>query len=150
VTGRDLPAVIELELMPDQRRYVALLGLAPGQLARIGLRGREVELYRSALERLWTGRAFLVWDNFEHLPAMGPGMKGTAVRWLQARLADLGYLEFGDASGEFDGFTERAVRSFQSEHVLPASGEVGPATLIALYQTLGYAGPRLVEREGQS
>jgi general secretion pathway protein A len=145
-----LPAVIELELMPGQRRYVALLGLAPGELARIGLREREVELDRSALQRLWTGRAFLVWDNFERLPAMGPGMKGTAVRWLQARLAELGYLEFGDASGEFDGFTEEAVRSFQSGHVLSDSGEVGPATLIALYQTLGYAGPRLVEREDQS
>ena len=71
-------------------------------------------------------------------------MTGSAVRWLQARLTDLGYLRRGDASGEFDEHTVGAVQSFQRRHGLDASGEVGPGTLIALYQALDYGAPRLV------
>jgi peptidoglycan hydrolase-like protein with peptidoglycan-binding domain len=71
-------------------------------------------------------------------------MTGSAVRWLQARLTDLGYLRRGDASGQFDEHTRGAVQSFQRRHALDASGEVGPGTLIALYQALDYGAPRLV------
>jgi peptidoglycan hydrolase-like protein with peptidoglycan-binding domain len=73
-------------------------------------------------------------------------MNGSAVRWLQARLTDLGYLRQGDASGEFDGQTMGAIRSFQTKHKLEETGEVGPETLIALYQALHYGAPRLVPR----
>ena len=93
---------------------------------------------------MWTGRAFFLWENFERLPALGPRMTGSAVRWLQARLTDLGYLQRGDASGEFDDRTVFAVQDFQRTHGLADSGEVGPATLIALYQELDYGAPRLL------
>ena len=77
------------------------------------------------------------------LPVLSPGMKGGAVRWLQARLAELEYLHAGDPTEEFDELTSQAVRAFQTANGLDASGDVGPETLIALYQALDYTTPRL-------
>ncbi|MBW2280312.1 MAG: AAA family ATPase [Deltaproteobacteria bacterium] len=140
--GLDLPVILELEPLPDERRYVALLGLRNGA-ALLALRELEIDLDAASVERIWTGRSFFLWENFERLPALGPRMTGSAVRWLQARLTDLGYMRRGDASGEFDERTEGAVQIFQREHGLEGDGEVGPATLIALYQALDYGAPRL-------
>ncbi len=144
LAGLDLPVILELEPVLDERRYVALLGLHRDGLALLGLRDLHLELETTRVERMWTGRAFFLWENFERLPALGPRMTGSAVRWLQARLTDLGYLQRGDASGEFDDRTVFAVQDFQRTHGLADSGEVGPATLIALYQELDYGAPRLL------
>jgi len=144
LAGLDLPVILELEPAPDERRYVALLGLRESGAAVLGLRDLELEIDAARVERIWTGRSFFLWENFESLPALGPRMTGSAVRWLQARLTDLGYLRRGDASGQFDEHTRGAVQSFQRRHGLDASGEVGPGTLIALYQALDYGAPRLV------
>jgi peptidoglycan hydrolase-like protein with peptidoglycan-binding domain len=70
-------------------------------------------------------------------------MSGSAVRWLQARLTDLGYMRPGDASGEYDLQTAEAIRHFQEQRGLETTGEVGPETLIILYQALRYGAPRL-------
>jgi len=139
----DLPAVLELEPRAGERRYVALLGLDQTGGARVGYAGEEIELERAELERGWTGRAIYLWTNFESVPALRGDMKGGAVRWLQARLAELGYLEAGDPTEEFDELTSQAVRAFQNANGLEPSGEVGPETLIALYQALDYTTPRL-------
>ena len=95
------------------------------------------------LERLWTRRTIYLWNNYKSLPALEAGMNGTAVRWVQARLADLGFLSPGDPSGEYDVLTIDAVRAFQSDRALEVSGKVDPPTLIALYQALDYDTPRL-------
>ena len=143
----DLPAVLELEPRAGERRYVALLGLDESGGARVGMASEEIELSRAELERIWTGRTFYLWTNFESLPVLSPGMKGGAVRWLQARLAELGYLKSGDPTEEFDELTATAVHSFQSANGLEPSDQVGPETLLALYQALGYTTPRLFALE---
>jgi general secretion pathway protein A len=143
LAGLDLPVILEIEPLPDERRYVALLGLSEDG-AVLGLREVELEIDSAEVERMWTGRSFFLWENFERLPALEPRMTGSAVRWLQARLTDLGYLRRGDASGEFDQRTVGAVQAFQQRHGLDPSGQVGPATLIALYQALDYGAPRLL------
>ena len=145
-----LPAILELEPAPHERRYVALVELPGEGRAMVALDDQQMEVEAPDLERFWTGRAFLVWDNFERLPALGPGMNGTAVRWLQARLTDLGYLRPGDASGQFDDHTLEAVRAFQRAQALDANGSVGPGTMIALYGALGYPSPRLEPAGGVS
>jgi len=122
---------------------VALLGLDDSGGALVGLGGDQIPLTRAELERFWTGRTFYLWSNFESLPALSPGMKGDAVRWLQARLGELGYLHEGDATADFDELTTGAVRAFQSANGIAPSGEVGPETLVALYQALDYTTPRL-------
>ncbi|MEE8314023.1 MAG: AAA family ATPase [Myxococcota bacterium] len=144
----NVPAILELKLDGGEQRYLALLGLEQ-ESARVAVGEREFELATALLERRWSGRSFLLWRNFESLPALAPGMKGSAVRWLQARLSELGYLREGDASSEYDALTAGAIRRFQSAHALETTGEVGPETMIALYQELDYGSPRLVT-EGKS
>jgi general secretion pathway protein A len=146
----DLPAVLELEPRPGERRYVALLGLDAVGNARLGMGSDELQLERLELQRLWTGRMFYLWSNFESLPALGSGMSGSGVRWLQARLTELGYLKAGDATSQYDERTEQAVKAFQTASALEPSGQVGPETLIALYQALDYTTPRLMPEGSDS
>ena len=140
--GLNVPAILELELDPGELRYVALLGLDEDS-ASVLLDGRPHTLRAAELDLRWSGRGFLLWRNFESLPALAPGMTGSAVRWVQVRLSELGYLQEGDPSAEYDALTVAAVRRFQTAHALEASGELGPETMIALYQELHYAAPRL-------
>ncbi len=142
LTALDLPAILELQTH-GERRYVALIGMDAEGRAHLGMASDELELDREQLQHVWTGRMFYLWTNFESLPALNAGMKGAAVRWLQARLTELGYLKAGDASGEYDELTANAVKEFQRASSLEASGQLGPETLIALYQALDYTTPRL-------
>ncbi len=149
LTSLDLPAVLELEPNEgeSEHRYVALIGLDESGGAQLRIAGETVERPLAELEQSWTGRAFYLWTNFESLPVLAPGMRGRAIRWLQARLAELGYLQRGDATEEFDELTTTAVRAFQLANGLEPSDELGPATLVALYQALGYTTPRLFDLE---
>ena len=73
LTALDLPAILELETH-GERRYVALIGMDDAGRAHLGMAGDELELDREQLQRVWTGRLFYLWTNFESLPAMNPGM----------------------------------------------------------------------------
>jgi general secretion pathway protein A len=139
----DLPAVLELEISPGERRYAALVGADGGGNVDLALGREHFVLSPAELERLWTRRTIYLWNNYKSLPALQPGMSGSAVRWVQARLADLGFLSPGDPSGEYDVMTIDAVRDFQRNRALDVSGNVDPPTLIALYQALDYDTPRL-------
>ena len=59
------------------------------------------------------------------------GSRGDAVKSLQQKLIDLGYLS-GSADGVFGEGTKRALMAFQSAKGLTASGVADSATLNAL------------------
>jgi hypothetical protein len=139
----DLPAVLELELGPGELRYAALVGADGAGNVDLAVGREHFVVAPGDLERLWTRRIVYLWNNYRSLPVLEPGMTGSAVRWAQARLADLGFLEVGDPSGEYDILTIDAVRSFQRTRSLELTGNVDPPTLIALYQALDYDTPRL-------
>ena len=60
------------------------------------------------------------------------GSEGAAVRTLQQKLKDLGYLT-GSVDGSFGTATEAAVIAFQKNNNLTADGKAGTATLNKLY-----------------
>ena len=60
------------------------------------------------------------------------GSSGEAVRQLQERLIELGYLS-GKADGAFGGATEEAVRLFQRQNGLDVDGSAGAMTFAVLY-----------------
>lgn len=62
---------------------------------------------------------------------MTPGAGGDPVRELQARLAQLQWLD-ADVTGAYDGSTTAGVRGFQDKRGLPATGSVDQATWDAL------------------
>ena len=65
--------------------------------------------------------------------AIQKGESGTPVQQAQARLGELGYDT--PKTGNFDGETDQAVKSFQGDHDLKQDGVVGPKTKIALRGT---------------
>jgi peptidoglycan hydrolase-like protein with peptidoglycan-binding domain len=60
------------------------------------------------------------------------GDRGEDVRVLQEQLIQAGYLE-GEPNGYFGSYTTAAVRRFQGENYLSASGIAGPTTRAKLY-----------------
>ena len=57
------------------------------------------------------------------------GSTGSAVKAVQSRLIELGYLPAGNADGDFGTLTENAVRAFQSNNGLSVDGVVSTKTL---------------------
>jgi general secretion pathway protein A len=140
----NLPVILELEPEPDQFRYVTLQRLEGDGTAVIAAGDRIFVLTGEGLYRFWGGRAFFLWMNYQGMPTVEPGETGTAVRWVQERLTQLGYMRPGDPSGEFDELTENALRELQIKFGLEPTGRVNAETLIALYEALGYGGPKLL------
>ncbi len=69
-------------------------------------------------------RPKLVKENRDNLRQ---GDRGEAVRVLQAQLIEAGYLK-GEPNGYFGSYTAAAVRRFQGDNYLAASGIAGPTT----------------------
>ncbi len=138
---------VMLELMTDDGgvRLVALAkldaeaGILYGALGSGGLR-----VPRDEISRLWSGRAWVVWQSFEPIPELLlKGERGSSVAWLQGALSELGYYR-GEPSGSFDQTTVEGVQALQSSHQLKPDGAVGPRTQMLLYDLLGrYEIPRL-------
>ncbi|MBD2298737.1 peptidoglycan-binding protein [Nostoc sp. FACHB-87] len=66
------------------------------------------------------------------------GDRGEAVRMLQEQLIKAGYLQ-GEPNGYFGSYTSDAVRRFQSDNYLAASGIAGPTTRARLYSKVSNA-----------
>ncbi len=60
--------------------------------------------------------------------------RGNAVRKLQNRLIELGYMPAGSADGAYGYQTYNAVKEFQRVNGLEVDGTAGPATLTNLYE----------------
>ncbi|KOP27732.1 cell wall-binding protein [Hapalosiphon sp. MRB220] len=66
------------------------------------------------------------------------GDRGEVVRVLQAQLIKAGYLQ-GEPNGYYGPYTADAVRRFQADNYLKASGVAGPTTRAKLYTVLNPA-----------
>lgn len=69
-------------------------------------------------------------EDFEMLPVLTKGSKGTAVKWLQIALGGL------TVDGDFGDKTLVAVKAFQTRNGLTVDGEVGPKTWAALIDAI--------------
>ena len=68
------------------------------------------------------------------------GAKGDKVRELQEFLIARGYLS-GEATGNFYGLTQKAVKAYQTSEKLPSTGFVGPMTRAAIVKMSAAAAP---------
>lgn len=67
------------------------------------------------------------------VPTLKNGATGDAVRQMQTRLIELGYMRKDSNDGQFGKGTENAVRAFQNANGLGADGAAGPKTLTLLF-----------------
>ncbi len=141
----DLPAILTLSVPGvDTPRYAALVAMADGGRAMLSVAGADITIEGGTLERLWSGRAEILWRDFESLgPVLARGTRGVGVTRLQRLLRRVGALRGAD-TGVFDAPTEAAVIAFQRAHQLAPDGRVGPLTRVVLYGTAGgYVPPAL-------
>lgn len=131
----DTPALLRISLPGESdHRYLALTGVE-GNMARFEPALEEGEWFDlDSLERLWEGRAYLIWRNYRDLPLRtSPGDAGEGIGRLQSLLKSAGVYE-PKASGTYDAATIEAVKRFQAAQGLAVDGRIGPRTLISLYR----------------
>jgi general secretion pathway protein A len=146
----DAPALMEVRLAGKSgRRYLALIS-RENDLFVVSppLKGRA-SLSRAELEGLWSGRAFVPWQNFLNIPNLTPGMQGEAVIRLQKLLQEAGVYK-GEPTGLYDRETTAAIRDFQSAQGIVKNGRLGKQTLFFLYRkTDRFSAPRLEKKGGK-
>jgi general secretion pathway protein A len=146
----DAPALLEVRLSGSGgRRYLALIGRENDRfVVSPPLKGRA-SLSRSELEGLWSGRAFVPWQNFLNIPRLAPGMQGSAVTRLQKLLHEAGFYK-GELTGLYGSDTTAAIRDFQSAQGIVKNGRLGKQTLFFLYRkTDRFSAPRLEKKGGK-
>lgn len=72
-------------------------------------------------------------DNGEDRAVLGLNDRGEAVRGVQEKLAQLGFLAEKEVDGVFGAVTRSAVHAFQLAHKLDADGLVGKQTSEKLF-----------------
>jgi general secretion pathway protein A len=146
----DSPALMEIRLSGSiGRRYLALIGRENGRfIISPPLNGRS-SLSRAELERLWSGRAYIPWQNSLNIPRLTPGMQGEAVTRLQQLLQEAGVYK-GGLTGIYDRKTTAAIEAFQSAHGIVKNGRPGKQTLLYLYRKVDrFSAPRLEKKGGE-
>ena len=140
----DTPALLELRgTRAGSSRIVALAGYHGGRAVLAPTAG-SAPLALPELKRLWTGRAYLLWKNYQDIP-LSPGNGGGAVAVIRLQLLLAGTGHFtGEPTGLLDDQTRAALREFQSSAGLKADGVLNARTLLLLYRRSGkYPVPRL-------
>jgi L,D-transpeptidase ErfK/SrfK len=84
------------------------------------------------LQRVATGKA-----------SLSRGHEGESVKALQTALTDLGFYAGDSADGVYGAQTAQAVKNFQNNQNLPASGQVDQKTLMALNRIVPAPGVQL-------
>ena len=75
------------------------------------------------------------------MPTLKLNSSGDAVKGMQKRLIELGYLKDGANDGQFGKGTQNAVKVFQDANNLTADGAAGPMTLKLLFSNEAKAKP---------
>ena len=144
----DLPALLEVRGGPAPC-WVAVTRIDASQVV-LSIDGTPVTAGVDVLDSIWTGRASVLWRDFDGLgPTLRPGVRGAAVAHLQELLRRVG-MQGVAPTGTFDAGTAKAVVDFQRAHRLDADGVVGPLTRIVLYAGAGsdHRRPALAIPEG--
>jgi len=128
------PFLLELRLPAVAgRRFVAVTTSEAG-LLRTAPDRQGLGLTASELQALYSGRAWVPWQNFLGLGAVTvSGQSGLDVIQLQSLLQQSGDYT-GDMTGSYDSATIAAVTGFQSRVGIVPDGLVGPLTLMLLYR----------------
>lgn len=144
-----LPAVLQISVPGvNGDRYLAVTEASEDTLTIAPAIRTYPRLSQAELEKIWAGRGYVLWNNFLDIsPDSRTGDKGEHVRLLQQLLQKAGVYQ-GRLHGVFDSATSDAVRAFQLQSNLPATGRLTETTLLLLYRAAdGFALPELERKQ---
>jgi general secretion pathway protein A len=144
----DLPAILELDVDGISGRRHVTVTRVDEDVVTLAIGDTTIVAAAAVVGRAWSGRARLLWRDFENLgPAFGKGTNGAQVERLQHLLQRAG-LYAGPLTTRYDDATDQALLRFQDVHMLADDGLVGRLTRIALYTVAGgYRRPTLTGTE---
>lgn len=138
----DRPLILELRTT-NGLREVLLLGIGVRDV-RLDLGPRDVDVPRTVLEQVWTGRFYAPFRLPPWMPSrVDRGDAGRAVSWIDQCLRRLDHDQTGaHRPAIFDAVLQQRVKQLQKGFGIRADGIVGPETLFAL-ASLRQEGPHL-------
>jgi len=129
------PALLECSLPPaGAKRYLLLTGIRQDQVMLATGATEPLLLTLPRLERYWTGRALVIWKNFDRLPVpfdrnSSPAQRGQLIQLLAAAGS-----WSPDNASPADRQLRAAVVRFQSQQGISTTGTVAAQTLMQLYR----------------
>jgi len=140
------PALLELSAVDGAVYWCAVVEQRANSWRVVPAAGNRELLTGRELQSLWTGRAWLPWDDIHEVGAAGDG--SARIAKLQELLVSAGYRQ-EPADGHYDRATAKAIGRFQADHGLAVDGSAGVYTLVMLYQYAADARvPQLQRRSG--
>ncbi len=132
----NLPAI--LEFYPPGSPSPGYLTLSRIDGDKLMLKGKNetdwIVTHQEELEFYWSGVAYLPWKNFHSIWGTIPTQSyQDSVLALKLLLHDLGFKNVA-IDAQYDGLTQRTVKSIQAKYGIPVDGYVGPLTKIILYK----------------
>jgi general secretion pathway protein A len=140
------PAIVDMR-QPAGPDFLATLVALDGQRAHLLVAGEPRAISAAAFERQWSGRYTVLWrgppGGFKELV---PGMGGSAVAWVDDRLAHWAGQPGSTGKRWFDAGLKQRVLEFQKAMGIEADGVVGSCTMIRLAQSADASAPSLGQR----
>jgi general secretion pathway protein A len=121
------PAILVLDDGLGKKGYLPVIGFSGDKFVT----GRAVaSVGQDWALKHWKGEAYVLWKDFSGAPEfLKKGDRGKTVKWLQASMEKLGYLDGArNVTGIYGKRTEKAVLSFQEENKLTPDGRAGEIT----------------------
>jgi len=142
------PAILELSLPNNQKRYLVFGGLS-NELALVATAsGSLTEVSTTALEQVWTGRALIPWKNMMRLSVPVPYTTNNSQRDVLARLLVSARAWPPNQPVITTEAVREAVKLFQQSQGLETAGVAGGQTLLLLCrQAPGFKVPVLKKAE---
>ena len=132
VMGYQLPALVLFKTGSGVPLALVYDGQVPGGLLRFQSEKGTLEMSRMDVERLWTGRALIAFQNpIGHSETVGMRSPAPEVIALETALVRAGFDEVR-VDGVFDDITRQAVQAIQRACAIPKDGRVGAKTRVAL------------------
>ncbi len=129
------PALLECSLpAATSKRYLLLVGIDQQHTSIAATDGGRLSLPISRLEQVWSGKALIPWRNLFAIPVPLRYSASAAERQALVRLLlaanvwSSGDLDYSDAN------LRTAVRRFQQQEGIQATGTAGELTLMRLYR----------------
>lgn len=128
------PAILELSLPNNRKRYLVFGGLSSEQTLVATESGSLTRVSTAALEQVWTGRALIPWKNLLGLSVPVPYLPNHTQRELLARLLVSARTWPPNQPVITEGAVREAVKRFQQSQGVEADGVAGGQTLLLLYR----------------
>ncbi len=131
------PAVLSIVTPSKHSAYVTLVGIRNSQAwVKKGEQVKAISL--DELGTRWTGDFVFAWRRPEEFKeVVGLGSRGSMVRWLAQKFAELDQQQEPLAKDSFNERLQKRVKIFQKANSLEDDGYVGLQTLLKLNEALG-------------